>query len=143
MAETQSTNLKLDLVDGDSLFDTGKVKSNFEKIDTAVGSLTEKKMYTISDVIAINGATIKVFNAIKIGNFAIVSLRISITKNNVECLSLPFSSALGVAYPISFSAAWDITGKTGWFQISSNKLFATTSIELNTDYLAHFAIAVK
>lgn len=42
MAETQSTNLKLDLVDGDSLFDTGKVKSNFEKIDTAVGSLTEK-----------------------------------------------------------------------------------------------------
>ena len=41
MAETQSTNLKLDLVDGDSLFDTGKVKSNFEKIDTAVGSLTE------------------------------------------------------------------------------------------------------
>lgn len=41
MAETQSTNLKLDLVDGDSLFDTEKVKSNFEKIDTAVGSLTE------------------------------------------------------------------------------------------------------
>ena len=44
MAETQSTNLKLDLVDGDSLFDTDKVKSNFEKIDTAVGSLTDKKM---------------------------------------------------------------------------------------------------
>ena len=43
MAETQSTNLKLDLVDGDSLFDAGKVKSNFEKIDTAVGSLTENK----------------------------------------------------------------------------------------------------
>lgn len=46
MAETQSTNLKLDLVDGDSLFDTGKVKSNFEKIDTAVGSLTENMKYT-------------------------------------------------------------------------------------------------
>lgn len=44
MAETQSTNLKLDLVDGDTLFDAGKVKSNFEKIDTAVGSLTEKKL---------------------------------------------------------------------------------------------------
>lgn len=44
MAETQSTNLKLDLVDGDSLFDTNKVKSNFEKIDTAVGSLTEKAL---------------------------------------------------------------------------------------------------
>ena len=46
MAETQSTNLKLDLVDGDSLFDTGKVKSNFEKIDAAVGSLTEKTTIT-------------------------------------------------------------------------------------------------
>lgn len=45
MAETQSTNLKLDLVDGDSLFDTGKVKSNFEKIDTAVGSLTENSKW--------------------------------------------------------------------------------------------------
>ena len=49
MAETQSKNLKLDLVDGDSLFDTEKVKSNFEKIDTAVGSLTEKMKY-IKDV---------------------------------------------------------------------------------------------
>lgn len=42
MAETQSTNLQLDLVDGDSPFDTDKVKSNFEKIDNAVGELSEK-----------------------------------------------------------------------------------------------------
>lgn len=48
MAETQSTNLKLDLVDGDSLFDTDKVKSNFEKIDEAVGSLTDKMGHTQS-----------------------------------------------------------------------------------------------
>lgn len=42
MAETQTKNLQLDLVDGDSPFDTDKVKSNFEKLDTAYGGLNEK-----------------------------------------------------------------------------------------------------
>lgn len=41
MAETQTKNLQLDLVDGDSPFDTDKVKSNFEKLDTAYGGLNE------------------------------------------------------------------------------------------------------
>ena len=36
MAETQTTNLQLELTDGDSKFDTDKVKRNFEKIDTAI-----------------------------------------------------------------------------------------------------------
>ena len=62
MAETQSTNLKLDLVDGDSLFDTGKVKSNFEKIDSAVGTLTEN-LPTFSTKIV----TIDVTNSISNG----------------------------------------------------------------------------
>ena len=59
MAETQSTNLKLDLVDGDSLFDTGKVKSNFEKIDAAVGSLTEKRDILITPKQYASGAITK------------------------------------------------------------------------------------
>ena len=41
MAETQTKNLQLDLVDGDTPFDTDKVKSNFEKLDTAYGGLNE------------------------------------------------------------------------------------------------------
>ena len=36
MAETQTENLQLELTDGDSNFDTDKVKRNFEKIDTAI-----------------------------------------------------------------------------------------------------------
>ena len=60
MAETQSTNLKLDLVDGDSLFDTGKVKSNFEKIDTAVGSLTENMDH--GKIVVRNGVAKITFN---------------------------------------------------------------------------------
>lgn len=36
MAETQTKNLQLELTDGDSNFDTDKVKRNFEKIDTAI-----------------------------------------------------------------------------------------------------------
>ena len=48
MAETQSTNLQLDLVDGDSPFDTDKVKSNFEKIDNAVGELSENLTWQLA-----------------------------------------------------------------------------------------------
>ena len=71
MAETQSTNLKLDLVDGDSLFDTGKVKSNFEKIDTAVGSLTENnetRDVTVNAKVAISGVVFSDTSYIQIKN---------------------------------------------------------------------------
>ena len=52
MAETQTENLQLELTDGDSNFDTDKVKRNFEKIDTAIAEqnknfaeLNEKVIY--------------------------------------------------------------------------------------------------
>lgn len=122
------------------------IENNSKKIKetvTAVNELTEKKVYTISDVTALNGATIKEFNAVRIGNFALISLRIIVTKVNIECIRLPFSSGFPVAYPIDIPVAWDKSGKTGYFQFGNNTLFATNSTETNTDYYGQFVVCMK
>ena len=47
MAETQTANLQLELTDGDSKFDTDKVKRNFEKIDTAIAEQNKNSLRQI------------------------------------------------------------------------------------------------
>ena len=87
MAETQTKNLQLDLVDGDSPFDTDKVKSNFEKNELEI-VISEGKNRQVRRMC--EAVKLKVLNLqrTKIGNLELGNLELGkyryLNKNDLE-----------------------------------------------------------
>lgn len=127
MAETQSTNLKLDLVDGDSLFDTEKVKSNFEKIDNAVGSLTEKSTGTVK---LLNGAATSfggTNKVVKEGKLVMLDLALNLDNAAMTTFQTSPIGQLSAGFePLSAATSQIITRANGFYLLEVNTVGTIT-----------------